>query len=103
ELGGKKRLRVIKSRKAVIYGERGGWFTISIFQPPFSPAATVSWSKTDTWGPPCPALWRLYSRGLTSSIQAFMARAPLWWSGIRKIALRSTQTHSALDCRLTEG
>ncbi|ETK82502.1 hypothetical protein L915_12120 [Phytophthora nicotianae] len=26
-----------------------------------------------------------------------------WWSGIRKIALRSTRTHSALDCRLTEG
>ncbi|ETP31051.1 hypothetical protein F442_20047, partial [Phytophthora nicotianae P10297] len=27
----------------------------------------------------------------------------VWWSGVRKIALRSTQTHSALDCRLTEG
>ncbi|ETP02872.1 hypothetical protein F441_20110 [Phytophthora nicotianae CJ01A1] len=27
----------------------------------------------------------------------------VWWSGVRKIALRSTRTHSALDCRLTEG
>ncbi|ETO69257.1 hypothetical protein F444_14163 [Phytophthora nicotianae P1976] len=42
------------------------------------------------------------ARILHRTFQAYQQYV-VWWSGIRKIALRSTQTHSALDGRLTEG
>ncbi|ETO83407.1 hypothetical protein F444_02574 [Phytophthora nicotianae P1976] len=41
--------------------------------------------------------------GLEAYSRGFIWQGQVWWSGVRKITLRSTRTHSALDCRLTEG